>query len=131
MNTAEAPKEFHNLMRFNAQCNIYYPMIEAPVLHREVVEEIWITVVYNSTDKVNTFSLKGSSYSINSDVLSSCLRIHVKTHSKSPTETNIRTTLEKINYVIPDANLGKIVRKNIRKEWSYLFDNQGLFRQAK
>ena len=31
--------------------------------------------------------------------------------------------LNKINYDVPDANLGKIVRKNLRKEWSYLFDS--------
>ena len=28
-----------------------------------------------------------------------------------------------INYAIPDANLGKIFRKNLRKEWSYFFDS--------
>ena len=28
-----------------------------------------------------------------------------------------------INYAIPDGNLGKIFRKNLRKEWSYLFDS--------
>ena len=31
--------------------------------------------------------------------------------------------LNEINYVVPDANLGKIVRKNLRKEWSYFFDS--------
>ena len=31
--------------------------------------------------------------------------------------------LNKINYVTPDVNLGKIVRKNLRKEWSYFFDS--------
>ena len=30
--------------------------------------------------------------------------------------------LNEINYVVPEANLGKIVRKNLRKEWSYFFD---------
>ena len=31
--------------------------------------------------------------------------------------------LIEINYVVPDANLGKIVRKNLRKEWGYFFDS--------
>ena len=30
--------------------------------------------------------------------------------------------LGEINYVEPEANLGKIVRKNLRTEWSYFFD---------
>ena len=30
--------------------------------------------------------------------------------------------LREINYVEPKANLGKIVRKNLTKEWSYFFD---------
>ena len=31
--------------------------------------------------------------------------------------------LNEINYVAPDANLGKIIRKNLRKEWCYIFDS--------
>ena len=31
--------------------------------------------------------------------------------------------LNEINYVAPDVNLGKIVRKNLGKEWSYFFDS--------
>ena len=31
--------------------------------------------------------------------------------------------LNEINYAVPDANLGKMVRKNLRKEWSYFFDS--------
>ena len=38
------------------------------------------------------------------------------THIVSPTENEIRTMLGEINYVELEANLGKIVRKNLRKE---------------
>ena len=37
-------------------------------------------------------------------------------HAKYPTKNEIRTMLEEINYVVPNANLGNIVRKNIRNE---------------
>ena len=97
-------------------------MTEALVLLCEVIEEIWTTSVYNSIDKVLTFDLKGNSYSINADILSTCLNLPPDTHTTSPNETEIRTMLGEINYAEPEANLGKIVRKNLRKEWSYFFD---------
>ena len=56
-------------------------------------------------------------------MLKTCLHLPPNTHAKSPTETEIRVMLNVINYVAPDANLGKIVRKNLRKEFSYFFDS--------
>ena len=93
----------------------------------EVIEDVWTTTVYNNTDKVLNFDLKGNSYSVNADILSTCLNLPADTHTTSPTENEIRTMLREINYDEPEANLGKIVRKNLRKEWSYFFDciNQG------
>ena len=91
-------------------------MTEAHVLLCEVIEEVWTTAVYNSTDKVLTFNLKGNSYSIKGDVLRTCLQFPANTHAASPTETEIRKMLVEINYVEPEANLCKIVRKNLRKE---------------
>ena len=121
--TADAPQEFHSLMRFLGQCNRSYAMIEAHILFCEVVEEVWRIVVYNSTYKVISFNLKGNLYSINGDVLNTFLNLPNNTHTKSPTETEIRIMLNEINYVVPNANLGKIVRKNLRKKWSYFFDS--------
>ena len=98
-------------------------MTATPILFCEVVEEVWSTAVYNASDKVITFNLKGNSYSINGDVLNASLNLPANTHAKSPSEVDIRKMLNEINYVVPDANLGKIVRKNLRKEWSYFFDS--------
>ena len=94
-----------------------------PILFCEVVEEVWSTAVYNATNKVITFNLKGNSYSINGDVLNTSLNLPANTHAKSPSEVDIRKMLNEINYSTPNANLGKIVRKNLRKEWSYFFDS--------
>ena len=77
----------------------------------------------NLTEKVISFNLKGNFYSINGHVLNSFLNLPNNTHAKSPTEPEIRRMLHKINYAVPDANLGKIVRKNLMKEWSYFFDS--------
>ena len=65
---------------------------------------------------------KGDSYSINADILSTCLHLLADIHNASPIENEIRTMLGEINYGKPKANLGKIVRKNLRKEWRYFFD---------
>ena len=46
-------------------------MTATPILFCEVVEEVWSIAVYNLTDKVITFSLKGNLFSINGDVLNS------------------------------------------------------------
>ena len=120
---ADAPQEFHGLMKFLSQCSMSYAMTATPILFCEVVEEVWSTAVYNSTNKVITFNLKGNLYSINGDVLNACLNLPANTHAKSPIELDIRKMLTEINYDVPDANLGKIVRKNLRKEWSYFFDS--------
>ena len=122
VNTADAPHEFNNLSKFLGPCNLSYAMIAAPILFCEVVEEVWSTAMYNLTDKIITFSLKGNLYSINGDVLSSCLNLPNNTHAQSPIEIEIKTMLNEINYVVPDTNLCKIVMKNLRKEWSYFFE---------
>ena len=89
VNTTNAPQEFYNLMRFLGQCNLSYAMTEAPILLCEVIEEVWTTTAYNITYKVITFNLKGNLYSINGDVLNSCLNLPANTHVKSPTEPEI------------------------------------------
>ena len=123
VNTTEVPQEFHSLMRFLGQCNLSYAMTATPILFCGVIEEVWTTVVYNTKDKVTTFNLKGNLYPINGDVLNSCLTLPANTHAKSPTETEIKVMLNEINYVARDANIGKIVRKSLWKEWSYFFDS--------
>ena len=123
VNMADAPQKFHDLMRFLSQCSMSYAMTATPILFYEVMEKVWNIAFYNASDKVITFNLKGNSYSINGDVLNASLNLPTNTHAISPSEVDIRKMLNKINYAAPDANLGKIVRKNLRKEWSYFFDS--------
>ena len=88
------------MMKFLGQCNLSYAMTVALILFCKVVEEVWSTAMYNLTDKVITFSLKGNLYSINGDILNSFLNLPNNTHAKSQTETEIRTMLNEINYVV-------------------------------
>ena len=116
VNTTDAAQEFHDLMRFLSQCSLSYAMTATPILFCEVVEKVWNTAVCNTSDKVITFNLKGNSYSIYGDVPNASLNLSANTHAISPSEIDIRKMLNEINYAAPDANLGKIVRKNLRKE---------------
>ena len=64
-----------------------------------MIEEVWSTAVFNSTDKVITFNLKGITFSINGDILSSCLHFSANTHAKPPSKTEIRLgAIPNINY---------------------------------
>ena len=74
-----------------------YAMTEAHVLMCEVIEEVWTTTAYNSIDKVLSFNIKGNYYSVNGDILSTCLNFPANTHVASPTENEIRTMLVEIN----------------------------------
>ena len=98
VNTADAPQEFHDLMRFLSQCSLSYAITATPILLCEVVEEVWNTAVYNASDKVITFNLKGNSYSINGDVLNASLNLPANTHDISPYEVDIRKMINEVNY---------------------------------
>ena len=52
-------RDYHKMMDFVKNCKLNYAMLESPTIYCEVVEEIWTTAVYNSTDKTITFTLKG------------------------------------------------------------------------
>ena len=106
-------------MTFLSQRSLSYAITATPILFCEVMEEVWSTAVYNASNKVITFNLKGNSYSINGDVLNACLNLPANTHTK----VDSRKMFTEINYSFPNAILGKIVRKNLRKEWSYFFDS--------
>ena len=54
VNIVEAPREFHNLMKYLGQCKLVYAMTEALVLICEVIEKVWTTATYNTTRKVTT-----------------------------------------------------------------------------
>ncbi|KAL8098661.1 hypothetical protein AgCh_031431 [Apium graveolens] len=52
--------DYHNMMDFVKNCKLNYAILESPTIYCEVVEEMWTTAVYNSTDKTISFTLKDS-----------------------------------------------------------------------
>ncbi|KAL8119603.1 hypothetical protein AgCh_016924 [Apium graveolens] len=53
-----ASEDFHKMMDFVKGCKLSYAMLESPTIYCKVVEEIWTTAVYQSTDKTINFTLK-------------------------------------------------------------------------
>ena len=123
INKADAPTEFCNLMDFLTQCKLAYSVLEAPILHCEVIEELWVTTFHDSEYNSIAFTLKSDNYTLTTDILSVCLSLAENNQHDSLTKQQIRTMLREINYAQPDANLGKIVREGCRKEWIYFYDS--------
>ena len=111
VNNTNEPAKFDNMMDFLAQCKLAYSMLEAPVLHCEVIEKLWATTVHDSKNRSITFTLKGTNYTLTNDILSVCLRLPENNQLVSPIEKQIRYMLREINYDELDTNLGKIVIK--------------------
>ena len=50
--------DYHKMMDFVKKCKLSYAMLESPTIFCEVVEEMWTTATYNSTDKTTHSLLK-------------------------------------------------------------------------
>lgn len=117
-----APLEFHTMMDFISNCKLGYAMLESPILYCEIVEEVWTIAVFDSGNKVLTFNVNGKPFSVNNDMVTACLKLPENNCIAIPTQYEIVSLLNSIGYSLPTDNLGKIVRKGMRKEWSFLSD---------
>ena len=122
VDVASAPSEFHKMMEFVKNCKLSYAMLEAPTIYYEVMEEIWTSAIFDSKNETISFNLKGKEHVINTDVITTCFNIPENNCDSGPTYAEIVSMLNSINYAKETDNLGKIVRKGMRKEWSFLCD---------
>jgi hypothetical protein len=96
-------------------------MLEAPTIYCEVVEEFWESaVISQETDEI-AFTLKGKSYTLNSQIVSEALKLPISENAPIK-DSDLVEMLLMVNYAGSTSILGKIARKNLRKEWSYFFD---------
>ncbi|KAL8104410.1 hypothetical protein AgCh_028571 [Apium graveolens] len=114
--------DYHKMMDFVQGCKLNYAMLESPTIYCEVVEEIWTTAVYNSTDKTITFTIKGKEFYVNSDIIKACFRIPDNIVTTPHTDTDIVNMLNSMSYALTISKLSEIRRLGLRKEWSYLCD---------
>ncbi|KAK1404042.1 hypothetical protein POM88_003647 [Heracleum sosnowskyi] len=113
---------FFKMMDFMKNCKLSYAMFHSTPLYNEIIEEIWTSCEYSGTNCTLQFTLQGNEYIVNSDVLQACLHIPDNNCDALPTNTEITTMLNSINYSLPTDNLGRIIRRGLVREYSYLAD---------
>ncbi|KAK1384072.1 hypothetical protein POM88_021807 [Heracleum sosnowskyi] len=119
----ESPNRiFHKMMDFLVNCKLSYAMFHSTPLYNEIIEEIWTSCEYSGTNCTLQFTIQGKEYVVNSDVLQACLHIPENNCLALPTNVEIVNMLNSINYSLPTGNLGKIIRRGLVREWSYLAD---------
>ncbi|KAL8097891.1 hypothetical protein AgCh_030852 [Apium graveolens] len=103
----EAHSDYHKMTDFIKNCKLSYAMLEAPTIYCEVIEEIWTTAEFNSTDMTIAFSLKGKDYCINCDDLQSCFKLPENNAMTPHTDKDVSAMLDSIGYAFDSASLGK------------------------
>ena len=83
---------------------------------------MWITAIYNSTDKTITLTIKGNELCINSDVIKACFKIPDNNVTSPHTDTDLINMLNSMHYALPTTKLSDIRRMGLRKEWSFMCD---------
>ncbi|KAK1392282.1 hypothetical protein POM88_011338 [Heracleum sosnowskyi] len=119
----ESPNRiFFKMMDFMMNCKLSYAMFHSTPLYNEIIEEIWTSCEYSGTNCTLKFTIQGNEYIVNSDVLQACLHLPENNCSALPTYTEMINMLNSINYSLPTDNLGKIIRRGLVREYSYLAD---------
>ncbi|KAK1397574.1 hypothetical protein POM88_007437 [Heracleum sosnowskyi] len=103
---------FFKMMDFMKNCKLSYAMFHSTPLYNEIIEEIWTSCEYSGTNCTLQFTLQGNEYIVNSE--NNCDAL--------PTFTEMVNMLNSINYSLPTDNLGKIIRRGLVREYSYLAD---------
>ncbi|KAK1383708.1 hypothetical protein POM88_021443 [Heracleum sosnowskyi] len=113
---------FFKMMDFMKNCKLSYAMFHSTPLYNEIIEEIWTSCEYSGTNCTLQFTIQGKEYIVNSDVLQACLHIPENNCDALPTITEMVNLLNSINYSLPTDNLGRIIRRGLVREYSYLAD---------
>ncbi|KAK1396642.1 hypothetical protein POM88_006505 [Heracleum sosnowskyi] len=113
---------FFKMMDFMKNCKLSYAMFHSTPLYNEIIKEIWTSCEYSGTNCTLQFTIQGKKYIVNSDVLQACLHIPENNCDALPTITEMVNLLNSINYSLPTDNLGRIIRRSLVREYSYLAD---------
>ena len=115
-------EDYHKMMDFVKNCKLNYAILESPTIFCAVVEEMWTTATYNSTDKTITLTIKGNEFCINSDVIKASFKIPDNNVTSPHTDTDIINMLNSMHYALSTTKLSDIRRLGLRKEWSFMCD---------
>ena len=112
-------------MKFISPFKLDYCLHEAPTIQCEFVEEFWESAEYQESANEISFICKGKPFTITTTALGEVLRLPQNNSSAIASYEDVRQMLNDTNYALTPSsvNLGEIVRRNYRREWSYFFDS--------
>ncbi|KAL1808707.1 hypothetical protein ACET3Z_025697 [Daucus carota] len=111
-----------DLLDFIKECKFSYAMLHAPTIYCEIVEQMWTSATYDSGTKTLSVMINNISYNINGETVRAALRLPRNSTVRVPTENEIVSMLRDMHYNGDLSNLGQILRRHMRKEWSFLCD---------
>ena len=114
---------FHTMMDFIKECKLSYAMLHAPTIYCEIVEQMWTSGRYDSTSKTLSVSINGTSYNINGETVRAALHLPKNSTDRLPSDSEIVSMLRDMHYNGDLSCLGQILRRYMRKEWSFLCDS--------
>ena len=113
---------FHTMMDFIKECKFSYAMLRVPTIFCEIVEQMWTSGRYDSTSKTLSVSINGTSYNIDGEIVRAALNLPRNSTDRLPNDNEIVSMLRNMHYNGDLSNLGQILRRHMRKEWSFLCD---------
>ena len=118
--TGNKTAAFHTIMNFIKECKFSYAMLHAPTIFCEIVEQMWTSTRYDSGTKTLTVMINDVNYNINGETVRAALKLPRNSTDRVPTDDEIVRMLRDMHYNGDLSNLGQILRRHIRKEWSFL-----------
>ena len=119
--TGNKTAAFHTVMDFIKECKFSYAMLHAPTIFCEIVEQMWTSARYDSGTKTLTVMINDVNYNINGETVRVALKL--PSTDRMPTDDEIVRMLRDMHYNGDLSNLGQILRRHMRKEWSFLCDS--------
>ena len=118
---AKVSEDYYPIMDFLAQSPLDNALVHEPILLPAVVSEGWTSVQVEEC-KI-TVCLGSHSYDTTSKVLNVVLHFpSKKPYDAQASDEEIKEMLRSLNYTSSVADLGKLERRFLQKEWSLYFD---------
>ena len=114
---------FHTIMDFIKECKFSYAMLHAPTIYCEIVEQMWTSAKYDSASKTLSVVINDAIYNIDGETVRVSVKLPRNSTDRVPNDNEIVRMLRDMHYNGDLSNLGHILRRHMRKEWSFLCDS--------
>ena len=104
-------------------CKCSYAMRHAPKIYCEIVEQMWTSARYNPESKTLLVMINNVNYDITGETVRAALNLPRNSTNRLPNDNEILQMLRDMHYNGDMSNLGQILRRHMRKKWSFLCDS--------